>query len=230
MRITPKLEAMKCVRCCPSNGVSPIPQEGEYDELKEVNQVNGFSHGVGTCALNQGACKLTLNVKMGIIQEVLTETIGCSGMTHSASMVSEILPGKTILEALNTDLACDAIHVAMREIFLAFVYGRSQTAFSCGGLAVGAGMDDLGAGHRSQVGTAYGTIQRGPRFLELTEGYIRSLALDKENMIIGYRFVHLGQMMELIENGIEPGKALDMAGGTYGRYQEGITFINPRKE
>lgn len=38
-------------------------------------------------------------------------------MTHSATMACEILPGKTVLEAVNTDLVCDAINVAMREIF-----------------------------------------------------------------------------------------------------------------
>ena len=45
-------------------------------------------------------------------------------------MASEILPGKTILEALNTDLVCDAINTAMRELFLQIVYGRTQSAFS----------------------------------------------------------------------------------------------------
>ena len=39
-------------------------------------------------------------------------------MTHSAAMAAEILPGRTILEALNTDLVCDAINTAMRELFL----------------------------------------------------------------------------------------------------------------
>ena len=29
------------------------------------------------------------------------------------AMASEILPGKTLLEALNTDLVCDAINTAM---------------------------------------------------------------------------------------------------------------------
>ena len=98
--------------------------------------------GVGWCAPQQGACKLTLNVKDGIIQEALVETIGCSGMTHSAAMASEILPGKTILEALNTDLVCDAINTAMRELFLQIVYGRTQSAFSEDGLPVGAGLED----------------------------------------------------------------------------------------
>ena len=50
--------------------------------------------------------------------------------------------GKTILEALNTDLVCDAINTAMRELFLQIAYGRSQTAFSDDGLPVGAGLDD----------------------------------------------------------------------------------------
>ena len=66
-------------------------------------------------------------------------------------MASEILPGKTILEALNTDLVCDAINTAMRELFLQIVYGRTQSAFSEGGLMIGAGLEDLGKGLRSQM-------------------------------------------------------------------------------
>ena len=76
---------------------------------KKLRIFSGLTHGVGWCAPQQGACKLTLNVKEGIIQEALVETIGCSGMTHSAAMASEILPGLTVMEALNTDLVCDAI-------------------------------------------------------------------------------------------------------------------------
>ena len=68
-------------------------------------------------------------------------------MTHSAAMAGEILVGKTILEALNTDLVCDAINTAMRELFLQIVYGRTQSAFSEEGLPIGAGMEDLGKGH-----------------------------------------------------------------------------------
>ena len=64
-------------------------------------------------------------------------------MTHSAAMAAEILQGKTILEALNTDLVCDAINTAMRELFLQIVYGRTQSAFSDDGLAIGAGLEDL---------------------------------------------------------------------------------------
>ena len=134
----------------------PSPRR-QVVQAKEISDISGLTHGVGWCAPQQGACKLTLNVKDGIIEEALVETIGCSGMTHSAAMASEILPGKTILEALNTDLVCDAINVAMREIFLQIVYGRSQTAFSEGGLPVGASLDDLGKGLRSQVGTMFGT-------------------------------------------------------------------------
>ena len=101
---------------------------------------------MGWCAPQQGACKLTLNVKDGIIQEALVETLGCSGMTHSAAMAAEILPGRTLLEALNTDLVCDAINTAMRELFLQIVYGRTQSAFSEDGLPIGAGLEDLGKG------------------------------------------------------------------------------------
>ena len=126
------------------HGCAPIPEEAKWVQAKEVKDISGFTHGIGWCAPQQGACKLTLNVKEGIIQEALVETVGCSGMTHSAAMAAEILPGLTVMEALNTDLVCDAINTAMRELFLQIVYGRSQSAFSEDGLAIGAGLEDLG--------------------------------------------------------------------------------------
>lgn len=88
-------------------------------------------------------------------------------MTHSAAMAAEILPGLTVMEALNTDLVCDAINTAMRELFLQIVYGRTQSAFSEGGLAIGAGLEDLGKGSRSMVGTTYGTLSNDPDTLNL---------------------------------------------------------------
>ena len=158
-----KVENMACVAQEVHHGAAPIPEEGKWVKSKNVQDISGLTHGVGWCAPQQGACKLTLNVKDGIIQEALVETIGCSGMTHSAAMAAEILPGLTVLEALNTDLVCDAINTAMRELFLQIAYGRTQTAFSDDGLPVGAGLDDLGKGLRSQVGTLYSTLKKGPR-------------------------------------------------------------------
>lgn len=213
-----------------NHGCAPIPEEGKWVQAKEVTDISGLTHGIGWCAPQQGACKLTLNVKDGIIEECLIETIGCSGMTHSASMASEIMPGKTILEALNTDLVCDAINTAMRELFLQIVYGRTQTAFSEGGLPVGAGLEDLGKGLRSQVGTTYGTLAKGPRYLEIAEGYIQQLALNKNDEIVGYSFVHLGKMMESINNGVEPAVALEKASGKYGQFDDAFKYIDPRKE
>ena len=212
------------------HGPAPIPEEGKWVQAKEISDISGLTHGIGWCAPQQGGCKLTLNVKDGIIQEALVETIGCSGMTHSAAMASEILPGKTILEALNTDLVCDAINTAMREIFLQIVYGRSQTAFSEGGLPIGAGLEDLGKGLRSQVGTMYGTLAKGPRYLEMAEGYVTRLALDENSEIIGYEFVHLGKMMEMISDGMDANEALEKAKSSYGRFADGVKFVNPRHE
>ena len=212
------------------HGCDPIPEEGKWVQAKNVTDISGLTHGIGWCAPQQGACKLTLNVKDGIIEECLIETIGCSGMTHSASMASEIMPGKTILEALNTDLVCDAINTAMRELFLQIVYGRTQTAFSEGGLPIGAGLEDLGKGLRSQVGTTYGTLAKGPRYLEIAEGYIQKLALNKNDEIVGYSFVHLGKMMESINNGVEPAVALEKASGKYGQFDDAVKYIDPRKE
>ncbi len=213
-----------------NHGPAPIPQEGGWTQVREVGDVSGLTHGIGWCAPQQGGCKLTLNVKGGIIEEALVETIGCTGMTHSAAMASEILPGKTILEALNTDLVCDAINVAMRELFLQIVYGRSQSAFSEGGLPIGAGLEDLGKGLRSVCGTMYGTKAKGPRYLEMAEGYVTDIALDKNDEVIGYRFVNLGRMMDMIKKGEDPGTAMEKASGSYGRYAEAVKTIDPRKE
>jgi len=221
---------MMCIAKGPNHGPAPIPEEGKWVRAKEVTDISGLTHGVGWCAPQQGACKLTLNVKDGIIEEALVETIGCSGMTHSAAMASEILPGKTILEALNTDLVCDAINTAMRELFLQIVYGRSQTAFSEGGLPIGAGLEDLGKGMRSQVGTMYGTKAKGTRYLEMAEGYISEMALDENSEVIGYKFVHLGKMMDMVKKGIDANEALAKATGTYGRFDEAVKVVDPRHE
>lgn len=209
---------------------APIPEEGTWVKAKQISDISGFTHGVGWCAPQQGACKLTLNIKNGIIEEALIETIGCSGMTHSAAMAAEILAGKTILEALNTDLVCDAINTAMRELFLQIVYGRSQSAFSQDGLAIGAGLEDLGKGLRSMIGTTYSTREKGARYLELTEGYVTKLALDANDEIIGYQFVNLGKMMEAIGKGATPNEAYEKFLSTYGRFNEAAKVIDPRKE
>ena len=226
---TKEVENMCPVAKGVNHGPAPIPEEGKWVQAKEIKDISGFTHGIGWCAPQQGACKLTLNIKEGIIQEALVETIGCSGMTHSAAMAGEILVGKTILEALNTDLVCDAINTAMRELFLQIVYGRSQSAFSEGGLAIGAGLEDLGKGHRSQVGTIYSTREKGPRYLELAEGYIVEIGLDKNNEIIGYKYVNLGKMMDNIKAKMDPMEAIEKASGTYGRFDEAVKVIDPRE-
>ncbi|MBE7038740.1 MAG: hypothetical protein E7404_07565 [Ruminococcaceae bacterium] len=225
-----EVERMCVVAKGANHGPAPIPEEGQWIAAKEIKDIKGLTHGIGWCAPQQGACKLTLNVKDGIIEEALVETIGCSGMTHSAAMASEILPGKTLLEALNTDLVCDAINTAMRELFLQIVYGRTQTAFSEGGLPIGAGLEDLGKGLRSQVGTMYGTKAKGTRYLEMAEGYVTKLALDEDNETIGYEFVHMGKMMEMVKKGMDANEALKKATGTYGRIADAAKVIDPREE
>ncbi len=225
-----EVERMCVVAKGANHGPAPIPEEGQWIAAKEIKDIKGLTHGIGWCAPQQGTCKLTLNVKDGIIEEALVETIGCSGMTHSAAMASEILPGKTLLEALNTDLVCDAINTAMRELFLQIVYGRTQTAFSEGGLPIGAGLEDLGKGLSSQVGTMYGTKAKGTRYLEMAEGYVTKLALDEDNETIGYEFVHMGKMMEMIKKGMDANEALKKATGTYGRINDAAKIIDPREE
>ena len=208
MTYSHEVEMMCPVAQGANHGPAPIPEEAKWVQAKEVKDISGLTHGVGWCAPQQGTCKLTLNVKEGIIQEALVETIGCSGMTHSAAMASEILPGKTILEALNTDLVCDAINTAMRELFLQIVYGRTQSAFSEDGLPIGA----------------------GPRYLEMAEGYVTGIALDENNEIIGYKFVSLGKFTDFIKKGDTPNEAWEKAQGQYGRVDDAVKIIDPRQE
>ena len=210
-----EVESMCPVAQGVNHGAAPIPEEAKWVKSKEVKDISGLTHGVGWCAPQQGACKLTL---------------GCSGMTHSAAMAAEILPGRTILEALNTDLVCDAINTAMRELFLQIAYGRTQSAFSEDGLPIGAGLEDLGKGLRSQIGTMYGTLKKGPRYLEMAEGYVTGIALDAENQIIGYQFVNLGKMTDFIKKGDDPNTAYEKAKGQYGRVDDAVKIIDPRQE
>ena len=230
MNYSREVENMCTVAKGPHHGPAPIPEEGKWVKSYDIKDISGFSHGIGWCAPQQGACKLTLNVKNGIVEEALVETLGCSGMTHSAAMAAEILPGKTLLECLNTDLVCDAINVAMREIFKQLAYGRSQSAFSEGGLVVGASLEDLGKGLRSQVGTMFSTKAKGVRYMEMAEGYITRMALDDDDQVIGYEFVKLGKMLEDIRHGVPADEALKNNTGSYGRFNEAKKYIDPREE
>ena len=206
--------------------VAPVPMEGEWVTIDDISKINGTSHGVGGCPPHQGACKLTLNVKNGIIKDALIETVGCSGITQSAVIASEILVGKNLLEALNTHLVCDAINVAMKNAFYQFVYGRTQTAFSKGGLPVGSLNDELAEGLVSHVGTVSATEGSTPEIFQTTEGYITELALDSEGRIIGYKYLALGRMLLDIERGVY----LDTEEyvSTYGRYSDGVSFKKTR--
>ncbi|MBR5540410.1 MAG: hypothetical protein IKU56_03430 [Clostridia bacterium] len=230
MNYSHEVEQMCIVKKGPHHGPAPIPEEGKWVKATQIADISGLTHGVGWCAPQQGTCKLTLNIKEGVVEEALVETIGCSGMTHSAAMAAEILPGKTLLECLNTDLVCDAINVAMRELFLQIVYGRTQSAFSEDGLSIGAGLEDLGKGLRSQVGTMYSTKAKGVRFLEMAEGYVTKIALDEDGEVIGYQFVRLGKMLEDIRHGMEPNEAYNKNIGQYGRFDSAAKYIDPREE
>ena len=230
MNYSHEVEQMCIVTKGPNHGPAPIPEEGNWVKAYEIKDISGLTHGVGWCAPQQGACKLTLNTKNGVVEEALVETVGCSGMTHSAAMAAEILPGKTLLECLNTDLVCDAINVAMRELFLQFAYGRTQSAFSEDGLPIGAGLEDLGKGLRSQVGTMYSTRAKGVRYMEMAEGYINKMALDENGEVTGYEFVRIGKMLEDIRHGKTPNEAYEKNVGTYGRFADAAKYVDPREE
>ena len=117
-----------------------------------------------------------------------------------------------------------------KRLFLQIVYGRTQSAFSEGGLSVGASLEDLGKGLRSQVGTMFATKEKGPRYLEMAEGYCSRLALNKDDEIIGYEFISLGKMMDFIKKGDDANEALKKATGHYGQWDSAVKYIDPRHE
>ncbi len=71
---------------------------------------------------------------------------------------------------------------------------------------------------------------RGPRYLEMAEGYITKLALDEDGEIIGYEFVRMGPMMEMIKKGVDANEAVAKCTGNYGRFDEAAKYIDPRHE
>jgi len=77
MTYSQEIEQMCVVAKGANHGPAPIPEEGKLVKAREIKDISGLTHGIGWCAPQQGACKLTLNVKEGIIQEALIETIGC---------------------------------------------------------------------------------------------------------------------------------------------------------
>jgi NifU-like protein involved in Fe-S cluster formation len=94
MQYSHEVEEMECVLKGAKHDPAPIPEEGKWVKAKQITDISGLTHGVGWCAPQQGACKLTLNVKNGVIEEALVETLGCSGMTHSAAMAAEFCPAR----------------------------------------------------------------------------------------------------------------------------------------
>jgi hypothetical protein len=76
----------------------------------------------------------------------------------------------------------------------------------------------------------YSTKEKGVRYLEMAEGYVLEIGLDKNSEVIGYKYVHIGKMMEAIRKGMDPKEALEKNTGTYGRFNEAVKKINPRHE
>ena len=47
---------------------------------------------------------------------------------------------------------------------------------------------------------------------------------------IGYEFVNLGRMMDMIKAGEDANEAVKKATGSYGRFADAAKYIDPRKE
>ena len=68
------------------------------------------------------------------------------------------------------------------------------------------------------------------RYLEMAEGYVTRIALNKDDEIIGYEFINLGKMMDAIKKGTDAGEAMEAAKGHYGQFEAAVKYIDPRQE
>ena len=76
----------------------------------------------------------------------------------------------------------------------------------------------------------YATKEKGVRYLEMAEGYVLDIALDAGNEVIGYKFVHLGKMLDAVKAGKSYQEAFESNVKTYGRYDEAVKYIDPRNQ
>ena len=58
-----EVENMCVVAKGPHHGPAPIPEEGKWVKAKDIADISAYTHGVGWCAPQQGACKLSLDRK-----------------------------------------------------------------------------------------------------------------------------------------------------------------------
>ena len=76
----------------------------------------------------------------------------------------------------------------------------------------------------------FATKLKGPRYLEMAEGYVTRVALNKDDEIVGYEFINLGKMMDFIKKGDDPAEAMKKAQGHYGQFDNAAKYIDPRQE
>ena len=60
--------------------------------------------------------------------------------------------------------------------------------------------------------------------------YSVDLALDENGEIIGYEYFSLGKFTDFLKKGLKAEEALEKAKGTYGRFADGVKYIDPRQE
>ena len=80
------------------------------------------------------------------------------------------------------------------------------------------------------TGTMFGTKAKGTRYLEMAEGYVTRMGLDEDGEVIGYEFIHLGKVTDMLKKGIDPKEAVEKATGSYGRFADAVKYIDPRQE
>ena len=108
---------------------------------KQITDISGLTHGVGWCAPQQGACKLTLNVKDGIIEEALDRDDRLLGHDAFRRHGGGDPDRQDAFWRRSTPTSCATPSTPpCASCSCRSSMARTQTAFSEDGLPVGAGL------------------------------------------------------------------------------------------
>ena len=188
----------------PNHGPAPIPEEGKWVQSREVTDISGFTHGVGWCAPQQGACKLTLNVKNGVIEEALVETLGCTGMTHSAAMAAKFCPAKPFWKRSIPTSSATRSTPPCASCFCRSPTAARRARFPKTACPSARAWRTSARASAARSAPCTARWQKARAIWKWRKAMCSKIALDEDREIIGYQFVNLGKMMEAIRKGVDP--------------------------
>ena len=88
---------------------------------------------------------------------------------------------------------------------------------------MGGGVEELGKGVGREVGSVQGSLGKGGGQVEMGEGYMKSMGVEKKEEMWGQELVEVGKLMDEMKKGSEGKEGLKKVSGSQGglRGEEG---------